>query len=235
MIDINNLTMLYKNGKGVSEISMNVQPGEVKGLLGPNGAGKSTTMRSLMGFLNFQKGTFTVDNINPIVNPLEAKIIIGYLPGDPQLPQNLNSLSLFKLGANIRNKDIDYALELSEKFELDTSLTLKELSKGNRQKVAIILALLHQPKVLILDEPTSGLDPFHQRTFFETIKSFTDNGASVLLSSHIISEVEKVASSLAVLKNGKKIYDETYEVFKTNAQSNGKDLEDAFFEFYERN
>jgi len=235
MIDINNLTMLYKNGKGVSEISMNVQPGEVKGLLGPNGAGKSTTMRSLMGFLNFQKGTFTVDNINPIVNPLEAKTIIGYLPGDPQLPQNLNSLSLFKLGANIRNKDIDYALELSEKFELDTSLTLKELSKGNRQKVAIILALLHQPKVLILDEPTSGLDPFHQRTFFETIKSFTDNGASVLLSSHIISEVEKVASSLAVLKNGKKIYDETYEVFKTNAQSNGKDLEDAFFEFYERN
>jgi ABC-2 type transport system ATP-binding protein len=235
MIDINNLTMLYKNGKGVSEISMNVQPGEVKGLLGPNGAGKSTTMRSLMGFLNFQKGTFTVDNINPIVNPLEAKTIIGYLPGDPQLPQNLNSLTLFKLGANIRNKDIDYALELSEKFELDTSLTLKELSKGNRQKVAIILALLHQPKVLILDEPTSGLDPFHQRTFFETIKSFTDNGASVLLSSHIISEVEKVASSLAVLKNGKKIYDETYEVFKNNAQSNGKDLEDAFFEFYERN
>ena len=235
MIDINNLTMLYKNGKGVSEISMNVQPGEVKGLLGPNGAGKSTTMRSLMGFLNFQKGTFTVDNINPIVNPLEAKTIIGYLPGDPQLPQNLNSLSLFKLGANIRNKDIDYALELSEKFELDTSLTLKELSKGNRQKVAIILALLHQPKVLILDEPTSGLDPFHQRTFFETIKSFTENGASVLLSSHIISEVEKVASSLAVLKNGKKIYDETYEVFKTNAQSDGKDLEDAFFEFYERN
>ena len=235
MIDINNLTMLYKNGKGVSEISMNVQPGEVKGLLGPNGAGKSTTMRSLMGFLNFQKGTFTIDNINPIVNPLEAKTIIGYLPGDPQLPQNLNSLSLFKLGANIRNKDIDYALELSEKFELDTSLTLKELSKGNRQKVAIILALLHQPKVLILDEPTSGLDPFHQRTFFETIKSFTDNGASVLLSSHIISEVEKVASSLAVLKNGKKIYDETYEVFKNNAQSNGKNLEDAFFEFYERN
>lgn len=167
MIDINNLTMLYKNGKGVSEISMIVQPGEVKGLLGPNGAGKSTTMRSLMGFLNFQKGTFTVDNINPILNPLEAKTIIGYLPGDPQLPQNLNSLSLFKLGANIRNKDIDYALELSEKFELDTSLTLKELSKGNRQKVAIILALLHKPKVLILDEPTSGLDPFHQRTFLK--------------------------------------------------------------------
>jgi len=235
MIDINNLTMLYKNGKGVSEISMIVQPGEVKGLLGPNGAGKSTTMRSLMGFLNFQKGTFTVDNINPILNPLEAKTIIGYLPGDPQLPQNLNSLSLFKLGANIRNKDIEYALELSEKFELDTSLTLKELSKGNRQKVAIILALLHKPKVLILDEPTSGLDPFHQRTFFETIKSFTEIGASVLLSSHIISEVEKVASSLAVLKNGKKIYDETYEVFKNNAQSNGKDIEDAFFEFYERN
>jgi len=235
MIDINNLTMLYKNGKGVSEISMIVQPGEVKGLLGPNGAGKSTTMRSLMGFLNFQKGTFTVDNINPILNPLEAKTIIGYLPGDPQLPQNLNSLSLFKLGANIRNKDIDYALELSEKFELDTSSTLKELSKGNRQKVAIILALLHKPKVLILDEPTSGLDPFHQRTFFETIKSFTERGASVLLSSHIISEVEKVASSLAVLKNGKKIYDETYEVFKNNAQSNGKDIEDAFFEFYERN
>ena len=135
----------------------------------------------------------------------------------------------------MRGQSTDYAMELAEKFELEVDQTLKELSKGNRQKVALILALLHKPKALILDEPTSGLDPFHQRTFFEIVKEFANNGAAILLSSHIISEVEKVASSFAVLKNGKAIYDETYEVFKNNAQSNGKDLEDAFFEFYERN
>ena len=235
MIEIKNLTMRYKNGKGVGDINISVDNGEVKGLLGPNGAGKSTTMRSLMGFLIPSKGTLSVEGINTIENPVEAKKIIGYLPGDPQLPQNLNSKSLFKLGADMRGQSTNYAMELAEKLELEVDQTLKELSKGNRQKVALILAVLHKPKALILDEPTSGLDPFHQRTFFEIVKEFASNGAAILLSSHIISEVEKVANSFAVLKNGKAIYDETYEVFKNNAQSNGKDLEDAFFEFYERN
>jgi ABC-2 type transport system ATP-binding protein len=235
MIQINDLTMLYKNGKGVRDINLTINSGEVKGLLGPNGSGKSTIMRSFMGFLLPTSGNMSVNGINTLHNSAEAKAVIGYLPGDPQLPQNISSKDLFKLSAKMRRCTIDYAIELSDRFELDIKQQIKEQSKGNRQKTALILSLLHKPKALVLDEPTSGLDPFHQRTFFETIKSFTDNGASVLLSSHIISEVEKVASSLAVLKNGKKIYDETYEVFKTNAQSNGKDLEDAFFEFYERN
>ena len=111
---------------------------------------------------------------------------------------------------------------------------VKELSKGNRQKTAVILALLHKPKALVLDEPTSGLDPFHQRTFFETIEEFSNNGASILLSSHIISEVEKIADTMAVLKVGSKIYDESYKTFKKKAKDEGKELEDAFFEFYDR-
>lgn len=235
MIQINDLTMLYKNGKGVRDINLTINSGEVKGLLGPNGSGKSTIMRSFMGFLLPTSGNMSVNGINTLHNSAEAKAVIGYLPGDPQLPQNISSKDLFKLSAKMRSCTIDYAIELSDRFELDITQHIKEQSKGNRQKTALILSLLHKPKALVLDEPTSGLDPFHQRTFFETIKSFTERGASVLLSSHIISEVEKVASSLAVLKNGKKIYDETYEVFKNNAQSNGKDIEDAFFEFYERN
>ena len=234
MIEIKNLTMRYKNGKGVGDISISVDNGEVKGLLGPNGAGKSTTMRSLMGFLIPSKGSLSVEGINTIENPVEAKKIIGYLPGDPQLPQNLNSKSLFKLGADMRGQSTDYAIELAEKFELEVDQTVKELSKGNRQKVALILAILHKPKALILDEPTSGLDPFHQRTFFEIIKEFSNNGAAILLSSHIISEVEKVANSMAVLKNGTKVYDETYETFSSKAAEQGEDLEDAFFKFYER-
>ena len=234
MIDIKNLTMKYKNGKGVSNISISVQNGEVKGLLGPNGAGKSTTMRSLMGFLIPSEGILKVEGIDTLENPVDAKKIIGYLPGDPQLPQNLNSKTLFKLGADMRSHSTDYAMELAEKFELEIDQSLKELSKGNRQKVALILALLHKPKALILDEPTSGLDPFHQRTFFEIIKKFAEDGASILLSSHIISEVEKVADSMAVLKDGSKVYDETYETFSNQAKEDGEDLEDAFFKFYDR-
>ena len=234
MIDIKDLTMKYKNGKGVSNISISVQNGEVKGLLGPNGAGKSTTMRSLMGFLIPSEGILQVEGIDTLENPVDAKKIIGYLPGDPQLPQNLNSKTLFKLGADMRGHSTDYAMELAEKFELEIDQSLKELSKGNRQKVALILALLHKPKALILDEPTSGLDPFHQRTFFEIIKKFAEDGASILLSSHIISEVEKVADSMAVLKDGSKVYDETYETFSNQAKEDGEDLEDAFFKFYDR-
>jgi len=234
MIDIKDLTMKYKNGKGVSNISISVQNGEVKGLLGPNGAGKSTTMRSLMGFLIPSEGILQVEGIDTLENPVDAKKIIGYLPGDPQLPQNLNSKTLFKLGADMRSHSTDYAMELAEKFELEIDQSLKELSKGNRQKVALILALLHKPKALILDEPTSGLDPFHQRTFFEIIKKFAEDGASILLSSHIISEVEKVADSMAVLKDGSKVYDETYETFSKQAKEDGEDLEDAFFKFYDR-
>ena len=234
MIEIKNLTMKYKNGKGVEDINISVDDGDVKALLGPNGSGKSTTMRSFMGFLNSSEGSLKVAGVDTIANPVEAKEIIGYLPGDPQLPQNLNSKSLFKLGADMRGQSIDYAMELAEKFELDVKQTVKELSKGNRQKTAVILALLHKPKALVLDEPTSGLDPFHQRTFFETIEEFSNNGASILLSSHIISEVEKIADTMAVLKVGSKIYDESYKTFEKKAKDEGKELEDAFFEFYDR-
>jgi len=234
VIEIKNLTMRYKNGKGVGDVNIAVDNGEVKGLLGPNGAGKSTTMRSLMGFLKSSEGHLSVEGINTLENPVEAKKIIGYLPGDPQLPQNLNSKSLFKLGADMRGMSIDYAIELAEKFDLDVNLTIKELSKGNRQKAAIILSVLHKPKALILDEPTSGLDPFHQRTFFEIIDEFKNNGAAILLSSHIISEIEKISDSMAVLKDGEKIYDESYETFVKKAKEDGVELEDAFFAFYDR-
>ena len=111
---------------------------------------------------------------------------------------------------------------------------MKELSKGNKQKVALILAFLNKPKVMILDEPTSGLDPFHQRTFFELIKDYSNNGVPILLSSHIITEVEKITSSIAVLKAGKKVYDETLDTFISSAKDSGKNVEEAFFEFYER-
>ena len=134
----------------------------------------------------------------------------------------------------MRGMSIDYAMELAEKFDLDVNLTIKELSKGNRQKAAIILSVLHKPKALILDEPTSGLDPFHQRTFFEIVNEFKKNGAAILLSSHIISEIEKISDSMAVLKDGEKIYDESYKTFVNKAKEDGVELEDAFFAFYDR-
>ena len=234
MIEIKNLTMKYKNGKGVSDISLTVQDGEVKGLLGQNGSGKTTTMRSFMGFLKFSNGDCLANDINVLSNPVEAKKIIGYLPGDPQLPSNLTSMALFEIGSKMRGHSVNYAIELSEKFELDINVSMKELSKGNKQKAALILAFLNKPKVMILDEPTSGLDPFHQRTFFELIKDYSNNGVPILLSSHIITEVEKITSSIAVLKAGQKVYDETLDTFISSAKDSGKNVEEAFFEFYER-
>ena len=234
MITIKNLKMQYDNGKGVFDIELLVENGEVKGLLGPNGSGKSTTMRSYMGFLKIASGDCFANNINTIKNPVEAKNIIGYLPGDPHLPQNLTSRNLFSVGAKMRNLSIDYALELSNRFDLETDIPMKELSKGNRQKTALIIALLHKPKIIILDEPTSGLDPFHQRTFFKLIEEYANNGSSILLSSHIVTEIEKIASSISVLNNGRKIYDETLDTFIKSAKDNNQEIEEAFFSFYEK-
>ena len=234
MIEIRNLTMKYKNGKGISDLNLSVQNGQVVGLLGPNGSGKSTAMRSFMGFLNFSNGNCFSNEINMLSNPIEAKNIIGYLPGDPHLPQNLSSRFLFSIGSKLRSHSINYALELAEKFDLDPDIKMKELSKGNRQKTALIIAFLNKPKVIILDEPTSGLDPFHQRTFFELIEEYAKQGASILVSSHIVTEIEKIASSIAVLKDGKKVYDETMETFIRTANDDGQKIEDAFFSFYDK-
>ena len=234
MISIKNLTMLYKNGRGVKNISISIQDGETKALLGPNGSGKTTTMRSFMGFLKSSDGTLSVNEIDPISNPIEAKKIIGFLPGDSRLPDNVSSETLFKFAANARNVNLDYALELATNFDLDIKQTLKKLSKGNKQKTAIILSLLHKPKALILDEPTSGLDPFHQRTLFQILNDFANNGTSILLSSHIISEVEKTVDSLAVMKEGVKIYDESLESFKKMAEQNNTSAENQFFDFFDK-
>ena len=226
--------MLYKNGKGVKNISISIQDGETKALLGPNGSGKTTTMRSFMGFLKSSDGTLSVNEIDPISNPIEAKKIIGFLPGDSRLPDNVSSETLFKFAAQARDVNLDYALELATNFDLDIKQTLKKLSKGNKQKTAIILSLLHKPKALILDEPTSGLDPFHQRTLFQILNDFANNGTSILLSSHIISEVEKTVDSLAVMKEGVKIYDESLESFKKMAEQNNTSAENQFFDFFDK-
>ena len=202
MIEIKNLTMKYKNGKGVSDISISVDNGEVKGLLGPNGSGKSTTMRSLMGFLKPSEGSLSVEGINTIENPVEAKKIIGYLPGDPQLPQNLSPKSLFKLGADMRGQTTAFAMELAEKFELEVDQSLKELSKGNRQKVAIILAVQHKPKALILDEPTEGIMPILVKEIRREIDAVRKTGVSILLVEQNIKTALSLCSRVYLMEKG---------------------------------
>ena len=150
LLQIDGISKSFPGVKANDKVSFQINSGEIHALLGENGAGKSTTMRSLMGFLKPSEGSLSVEDINTIENPVEAKKIIGYLPGDPQLPQNLSPKSLFKLGADMRGQTTEYAMELAEKFELEVDQSLKELSKGNRQKVAIILAVQHKPKALIL-------------------------------------------------------------------------------------
>ena len=182
MIEIKNLTMKYKYGKGVSDLSLTVQDGEVKGLLGQNGSGKTTTMRSFMGFLKFSNGDCLANDINVLSNPVEAKKIIGYLPGDPQLPSNLTSMALFEIGSIMRGHSVNYAIELAEKFELDINVSMKELSKGNKQKVALILAFLNKPKVMILDEATSSLDLDNENKILEEINENKDDKTLIIIS-----------------------------------------------------
>ena len=178
----------------------------------------------LKTLINIRNGSDTVDDIDHLGN--RRVKCVG------EMVENVFRVGLVRVEKAVKERMT--TMELAEKLELEVDQTLKELSKGNRQKVALILAVLHKPKALILDEPTSGLDPFHQRTFFEIVKEFANDGAAILLSSHIISEVEKVADSMAVLREGAKVYDETYETFLNKAKEEGQDLEDAFFTFYDR-
>ena len=202
-IEINNLTKDYGHNRGVFNVSFKVEKGQVFGFLGPNGAGKSTTIRHLMGFSAPQSGHTLINGIDTFKHH-EILSKVGYLPGEISLPSGLNSIEFIKMVKDLYKCKNDRTEELIQYFEFTPSnIPLNKLSLGDKRKLAIITAFLHNPNILVLDEPTSGLDIKSQHKFIEFIKSEKQKGKTILISSHIFSEVEATCDKVAIIKEGR--------------------------------
>lgn len=204
VIRVDNLTKDYGNGKGIFDVTFEVNEGEVFGFLGPNGAGKTTTIRHLLGFSKSSSGESTIFGLNCWSEAKEIQKNIGYLPGEIAFPDDMTGIKFIKYIAGMRGmKDMTKANRLIAMFELDASGDLKRMSKGMKQKVGIVCAFMHDPKVIILDEPTSGLDPLMQAKFVALIKEEKAKGTSILMSSHMFDEVEETTDRIGIIKQGK--------------------------------
>ena len=206
IININHLTKDYGNGKGVFNVSIQVNKGEVYGYLGPNGAGKSTTMRHLMGFSKPEKGTVTINGLDCWADQKEIQKILGYLPGEIAFLDDMTGLQYLHLIADMRGmKDFSKAEKILNLFEMNPNPVIKRMSKGMKQKIGITAAFMHNPEIILLDEPTSGLDPLMQKRFIDLVLEEKSNGKTIILSSHIFEEVEKACDRIGIIRSGKLI------------------------------
>ncbi|MDR0797145.1 MAG: ABC transporter ATP-binding protein [Nitrososphaerota archaeon] len=204
VIQVENLTKDFGHGRGVFNVSFNVEKGEVYGFLGPNGAGKTTAIRHIMGFSRPHAGRTIVNGLDSWKNYYEIQKNLGYLPGEIALPDSLTGTQFIKMMADLRKMtDMTYTKELIKRFELEPSGELKRMSLGMKRKLAIVTAFMHDPAVLVLDEPTSGLDPVMQDIFIEFVRTEKKRGKTILLSSHIFSEVDATCDKISIIKDGK--------------------------------
>lgn len=218
VIKTQNLTKLFGRIEAVKNLNLEVKEGEVFGYLGPNGAGKSTTIKLLLNFINPNSGSASVFNLNPHTDIVEIMRNTGYLPGEVHLYENLTGKEHLKFQASLRNNvDWKYVLELAERLDCDLSKKIKSLSHGNKQKVAIIGAFMHKPKLLVLDEPTTGLDPLIQREFYNLVAEVNKAGSTLFVSSHILPEVERICHRVGILRKGELIVTEEIETLKAKA------------------
>ncbi len=203
VIEIKNLTKDYGQGRGVFNVSFYVDKGEVFGFLGPNGAGKSTTIRHLMGFSVPDKGETLINGINSLKERDVIMQGVSYIPGEISLPENLRGKEVIEEQMKLKGVTSTTFLDwLKKTFELDDSLYCKEMSLGMKRKMAIVCAFMNDPDVIIMDEPSSGLDPEMQEKFIELIRLEKKRGKTILLSSHIFSEVDACCDRIAVIKDG---------------------------------
>ena len=203
IIDVDHLTKDYGYGRGVFDVSIKVHKGECYGYLGPNGAGKSTTIRHIMGFSKPQKGTIKIHGMETFSNTDKLLGEVGYLPGEPSIPKGLDGWGFLRMMQGMRDdkneERLNYLLDL---FKLNPGMSIKDMSLGEKRKLAVVAAFMNDPDVLILDEPTSGLDPIMQKVFIDFVVEEKKRGKTILLSSHIFSEIEATCDVISIIKDG---------------------------------
>jgi len=212
VIKIEKLTKSYGKKRGVTDVGLTVKEGEIYGFIGPNGAGKSTTIRSMLGFLNYENGSISI--LGKDSRREHTKILreVGYMPSEALFYPAMKVSEVIKFAADVRGVDCRKEAEmLCERLQLDTGKRIKELSLGNRKKVSIVCAMQHKPKLFVFDEPSSGLDPLMQNTFFSLIKEYVKEGTTCFLSTHVLSEVSRYCDRAAVMRDGKLIKEDTVE------------------------
>jgi len=203
-IDIQDLHKAYGQVQALRGVTLTVKRGEVLGFLGPNGAGKTTTIRCMLDLIRPDGGTIRLLGLDPQADPVAVRARVGYLPGELSLEANAKVESALRYFTDLRGSRVDWAFvrELAQRLELDLGTAIKNLSKGNKQKVGVVQALMARPELLLLDEPTSGLDPLMQQEVYRLLKEAQAGGATIFFSSHIIGEVEAIAERVAILRAG---------------------------------
>ncbi|NUU97874.1 ABC transporter [Marinitoga sp. 1138] len=215
MIKVHGLKKYYGKNRGIEKVDFEIKEGEILGLIGPNGAGKTTTIRILTGFLTPDSGEAFIEDKKVPFEIDKIKENLGYIPGEVNFYGDMRVKEFLEFNRSFyKNIDINYEKEIIETLNIDVNKKIKNLSLGNKKKIAILQALVHKPKYLILDEPTSGLDPLIQQRFYSLIKKHKENGAVILFSSHILSEVEKLCARFTMIKDGTVIKSGTIEGLK---------------------
>lgn len=217
MLKIDKLTKYYGKIKGIENLSLELNEGEIFGFIGPNGAGKSTTIKCIMNLINKNSGDIYIDGKINNKDDLELKEIIGYLPSEISLYDDMTVKQILDYNAQFYKKDTSFKRkELVTKFQLDESKKVEQLSLGNLKKLGIVLALVHDPKLIILDEPTSGLDPIMQDVFYNILKEEREKGNTIFYSTHVLSEIKKICDRVGIIKDGNLIKVETLKEMKNN-------------------
>lgn len=217
ILRIENLKKYYGKTKGIEDFSLELEEGEIFGLIGPNGAGKSTTIRSVMDLINRTNGKVYFDGQELTRNNVNAKRQIGYLPGEVFLYEGMTVSQIFDYHQSFYKQDLRERREyLSSRLHIDETKKVEDLSLGNRKKVGIVLAFMHNPKLVILDEPTSGLDPIMQKEFYELLKEEKKRGTAMIYSTHILSEVSQICDRVGIVKDGNLIRCDSVEALAAN-------------------
>lgn len=207
VIVTNDLTVVYGKHRGIKNVNLTVNEGEVFGFLGPNGAGKTTMLRVLLDVIRPNQGNASIYGHDCQKDGVAARRYVGYIPGELSLPPNMRGRNYLTMMDDIRGKkvDLDYRRELCARFDLDISRRIREYSRGNKQKLALVAAFMHRPPLLMLDEPTSGLDPLIQQAVLDTVREARDEGRTVFFSSHILPEVQAVCDRVGIIRHGELI------------------------------
>ena len=234
MLKIEHLTKTYGEKKAVNDLSLHIRPGEIYGFIGHNGAGKTTTLKSAVGILDFDEGEITIGGISVKDNPIEAKKILAYIPDNPDLYNYMSGIQylnfvadIFKIEKSVRS---DRITGYAEKFEMLTDLAqpISSYSHGMKQKLALMSALIHEPKLILMDEPFVGLDPKAAFMVKGLMREICDNGGAIFFSTHVLEVAEKICDKIAIIKNGVLIKSGTTEGVKGDDS-----LEEVFLELEE--